>query len=101
MAPTIAFAAQISPIAGPIIPTPSTRIACPLTEVRVEITTPLPSGWWNTPQIRRLQSTRIDPVGGKPTLVCNYGEAAALVMRLPPPGMVCHSVLDGFICAPR
>lgn len=48
------------------------RVDCPVKEVRTEITTPLPSPWWNTPQVGGLERLSIETIGGRRTLVCHY-----------------------------
>ena len=78
----------------------TTTINCPLSKVRVEMSTNLPSGWWRTPYVNNLKSTAISKVGGKNTLICKYGNHAAFwTMRLVPRGNVCKpSNNTGFIC---
>lgn len=48
------------------------EIACPVAEVRTDITTPLPKPWRTTPQQGKLQSVEIQVIGGEKTLVCRY-----------------------------
>lgn len=75
-------------------------IKCPVEKVRTEITTSLPSGWWQTPQVGSLTGTRIATVGGKKTLMCDYwayGDKVS-VMRKAPAGKTCRSVSGGFRC---
>lgn len=72
-------------------------IACPLEQIRLEVTTPLPSGWWNTPQVNVLQNTRVISLGGKKTLQCDYGSAGR-IMLLAPVGRTCTAVSGGFNC---
>lgn len=81
-------------LAGPI-----THIACPVAQAERQITTPIPPGWWQTPFVNTLQSTNIQPVGGKPTMICNYGYAGD-IMHLVPAGMQCAAVGGGFDCQP-
>lgn len=76
-------------------------IPCPLEELRTEVVSELPQGWWQTPQIGRLEGTYVQRIGGKNTLVCAYRAygATASVMRLPPEGRPgCQAVENGFYC---
>lgn len=72
-------------------------IQCPKAEVTRKVIDPLPGGWWTTPIRNRLQSTRVVEIGGKPTLLCDYGSAGS-VMRLPPAGTTCQAIHTGFNC---
>lgn len=72
-------------------------IACPHSQIRREVTTPLPSGWWNTPIVNSLKSTRVQNIGGKPALICDYG-AAGTVQRYAPAGQNCVAQGRGFRC---
>ncbi|MBZ0127815.1 MAG: hypothetical protein K8F59_01740 [Rhodobacteraceae bacterium] len=73
-------------------------IDCPLSQVRREITTPLPGGWWNTPIVNNLQSTRVVEIGGRAALQCQYG-AAGNIQRYAPDGQTCTATARGFDCA--
>ena len=78
---------------------PQQVINCPVSKVRVEMTTPLPTGWWRTPYIDNLKSTAIVTIGGKKTLQCKYGpHAAFFTMHLVPQGKKCTTTARGFIC---
>jgi len=75
------------------------KINCPLSSAKVEMVTNLPSGWWRTPYVNRLQGTAISNVGGKKTLICKYGNHAAFwTMKLVPAGKVCRTTNTGFVC---
>jgi hypothetical protein len=74
-------------------------IDCPATQVRREITTPLPGGWWNTPIVDRLSDTRVVNIGGRPALQCVYGQAGS-VQRNAPVGETCTATPRGFVCRP-
>ncbi len=79
------------------------RIDCPLPQVRREITTALPSGWWNTPIVNSLTGTRVQAIAGRPALICEYGPAGT-VQRYAPASQSCRAVAGGFDCqsaAPR
>lgn len=74
-------------------------INCPATQVRVEMTTDLPAGWWRTPYVSKLKGTAITTVGGKQTLQCKYGDHAAFfTMHKVPRGKKCRATRRGFIC---
>ena len=80
------------------LPASAAFIQCPGATMKREITTPLPNNWWQTPIVAGLQSTAIQTIGGKPTLVCKYG-AAGQIMRLKPPLQTCNPVSGGFQCS--
>ena len=64
------------------------QIYCPVSEVTTEITTPIPSPWWQTPQVGGLVETRIEWIGGQPTLMClywAYGSSVAVMHLAPTP----------------
>lgn len=83
-APAIASAAEIN---------------CPASQVRREITTPLPGDWWDTPIVNSLTSTAVVNIGGTPALQCRYG-AAGSIQRNAPADMVCTAHAGGFSCHP-
>jgi len=72
-------------------------IDCPLTQVRREITSQLPDGWWNTPSIDYLSGTEVQTIGGRRTLVCKYGQSGQ-IMRLEPRRRDCVPRRGGFDC---
>jgi len=72
-------------------------ISCPLDQIRREVTTPLPGGWWNTPIVNALTETRIITLGGKQTAQCIYGGAGS-IMRETPRGETCTAIGGGFNC---
>lgn len=76
------------PIDPPTPPLSSVNIFCPIETARTELVTPLPEGWWQTPQVGRLLSIGIQNVGGERTLVCRYGAygTQVSVMRRFPEG---------------
>ena len=74
-----------------------TDIECPLTQVRREITSELPEGWWNTPLVENLSGTEVQTIGGRRTLVCKYGPAGQ-IMRLEPRRRDCTPTRRGFDC---
>ena len=76
-------------------------ISCPLKEARTEMISPLPDGWWQTPQIFGLKRVKTEVIAGKPTLVCLYGAYSGEVgvMHLYPKGMSnCRAEKNGFRC---
>jgi hypothetical protein len=75
-------------------------IPCPVSQVRTEIVTTLPSPWWQTPQVGNLTGTKLQVIGGKTTLVCTYWAYGVnvSVMRLPPTGKRCTPTRTGFVC---
>lgn len=76
------------------------EIDCPLQQVRTEITSDLPAGWWQTPQGGRLTDTKLANIGGKPTLLCGYqayGDVA-YILREAPEGATCEATATGFFC---
>ncbi|MEM7059943.1 MAG: hypothetical protein AAF557_20365 [Pseudomonadota bacterium] len=76
------------------------RIDCPLPQIRREVTTRLPDGWWNTPIVNRLTETKIQTIGGKKALICKYG-AAGTIQRYAPAGATCRKNDRGFVCETR
>jgi hypothetical protein len=77
------------------------EVACPVPEVRAEITTTLPKPWWNTPQKGKLQSAEIQVIGGEKTLVCHYAAYGTQVnvMRKFPEGVRdCRATGNHFEC---
>lgn len=88
-------------LAAAIVPAAADEVACPVGQVRTEITTNLPDPWWQTPQVGNLQSTRVGEVGGETTLICEYwayGHTVS-VMRHPPENMTnCNAHEGGFTC---
>jgi hypothetical protein len=82
------------------------RIRCPLKTARTEITTPLPEGWWNTPQEGRLMGTSIQTISGEKSMVCSYWAydlpRGVGIGHLFPEGVSdCKAVKGGFVCYPQ
>lgn len=77
-------------------------IRCPIQQARTEMVTPLPAGWWQTPQVGNLTGTRIETIGGHQTLVCLYRayDTNVSVMLRQPPRTRCTPQRGGFACAP-
>lgn len=79
----------------------SETINCPLKQAKTEVTSPLPSGWWQTPQITSLKNTSVKTLGGKTTLFCwypTYGNGLASIQRVAPKGKKCTAQQGGFRC---
>lgn len=74
------------------------RINCPLPQIRREVVTPLPSGWWNTPIVNSLTEVRVVTIGGRKALQCRYGGAGS-IQRYAPDGAECRVVGNAFDCA--
>ena len=72
----------------PIPPLSSVNVFCPIEQARTEMVSPLPEGWWQTPQLGRLVSLGIQNIGGQQTMVCRYNAygTQVSVMRLFPEG---------------
>lgn len=75
-------------------------IACPAERVRREVTTDLPNGWWSTPYVNTLQSTKIVEIGGRKALQCDYGNAGR-IQRYAPNNSICQAGPRGFQCKTR
>ena len=91
-------AAALITLAAPAVAS-AAEINCPASQVRREITTPLPGGWWNTPIVNSLTNTVVVNIGGTPALQCQYGPAGS-IQRNAPPGMICSARPGGFTCHP-
>jgi hypothetical protein len=74
-----------------------TRIECPLPDATRAITDPLPRDWWTTPIRNRLTDTRVQDIGGRPALVCQYGDAGS-VQTNAPRFQRCAARRGGFDC---
>jgi hypothetical protein len=76
-------------------------IACPIKEARTEVTTSLPTPWWNTPQIGKLERVSIQTIGGNKTLVCEYwaySRTVSIMRRFPEGATDCSTEGMGFRC---
>lgn len=74
-------------------------INCPLSQARRTISNDLPTGWWTTPIVSSLTSTRVQDIGGEPALLCVYGESGS-VQRNAPANHTCTARTGGFECTP-
>lgn len=72
-------------------------INCPLDQARREVTTSIPSDWWNTPILNGLSETEVAMIGGQPALICRYGSSGS-VQRYAPEGASCAATGTGFTC---
>ncbi len=93
--PALACAAAFSAIP---IQALAARIDCPLPQIRREVVTPLPSGWWQTPIVNSLTEARVISLGGRTALQCVYGPAGS-IQRYAPDGETCTAAGAGFNCA--
>jgi hypothetical protein len=87
---------------GTVVQAQDVYVACPLDQIRTEVTTRLPDGWWSTPQVGRVTEVRVQDIGGRPTLVCAYqafGAAAAVMREFPPGAQACRPRGQGFVCS--
>jgi len=75
-------------------------INCPLSQARRTISNDLPDGWWTTPIVSNLSTTRVQDIGGEPALLCVYGESGS-VQRNAPANHTCTARTGGFDCTPR
>lgn len=73
------------------------RINCPHSQIRREVTTSLPSGWWNTPIVNSLTEVRVITIGGRKALQCVYG-GAGRIQRYAPDGATCRTAGRAFEC---
>lgn len=77
-------------------PAAAAPVECPLTQARREVTN-TPSGWFTTPVLGNLTNTRVATVGGRPTLICEYGGAGS-IQREAPARQTCRARPRGFEC---
>ena len=76
-------------------------IACPVKEMRTEVTTPLPQPWWNTPQVGALERVSVQTIGGNRTLICEYqayGRTVSVMRGFPEGATDCTAEGNGFTC---
>lgn len=78
------------------------NITCPTQQVRREVTTSLPNGWWNTPLVSNLSDTRVIEIAGRKALQCLYGPngAGGAIQRYAPDNQACSATAGGFNCLP-
>lgn len=72
-------------------------VRCPLEQATRTISDRLPQDWWSTPLVSGLSETKIAVIGGRPSLVCVYGESGS-VQRYVPDGHRCEAKQAGFNC---
>lgn len=73
-------------------------IRCPLDQIRREVTTPLPAGWWNTPIVNSLTETKIITFSsGKKAMQCRYGPAGSIMLEVRS-DKTCTAISGGFNC---
>ena len=72
-----------------------------LKQVKAEVTSQLPEGFWQTPQTGNLVKKQIGNIGGKPTLMCGYKvyNTTVFIMHDMPAGAgSCRPDPHGFVC---
>lgn len=75
----------------------SETIRCPLDQIRSEVTTALPDGWWNTPMVFSLREARMTEISGRKALICDYGPSGT-IQRYAPDRSECRAIPTGFEC---
>lgn len=78
--------------------TAETRIDCPLKQAKRKIVGDFGKTWWTTPVVDSLSQTKVMNIGGKPALMCIYGNAGS-IQRNAPAGASCRAVTGGFVCS--
>jgi hypothetical protein len=76
------------------------EVLCPLERVKVEMVTPFPDPWWQTPIVADLINAELKTIGGATALVCEYTRSG--LARRPPEGMSdcrANKQKNGFICS--
>ena len=72
-----------------------------LKQIQVEVTSKLPDGFWQTPQVGNLVNKKMENIGGKQTLMCGYkvSNATVFIMHALPEGTKgCKPDMHGFVC---
>ena len=88
---------------GDVATAETTYVNCPVKQLRADVSTKLPDGWWYTPTEGKLKSLRVQTIGGDRVLVCLYQafDGQVAVMQKAPAGAgVCHAdkKLQRFVC---
>jgi hypothetical protein len=76
-------------------------VSCPHGEVRAEITSQLPAGWYQTPQEGKFVRSQVGNIGGTKTLMCGYrlyGTTVFLMRPFPENFSACTPFKSGFQC---
>jgi hypothetical protein len=76
-------------------------VGCPVEQLSTAVVSPLPDGWWATPQQGELLSTEVRAIGGAKTLICNYrgfGTTIAVMREMPGEFAACAPAAGGFSC---
>ncbi|KRS12891.1 hypothetical protein XM53_10035 [Roseovarius atlanticus] len=89
--------AMTAAVAAPAAPAKAETITCPHSQIRREVTTALPGGWWNTPIVNSLTEARVTNIGGRAALLCLYGPAGS-IQRYAPDGATCRVSGRQFEC---
>jgi len=72
-----------------------------LKQIQVDVTSKLPEGFWQTPQVGNLVKKQIGNIGGKQTLMCGYKvyNTTVFIMHDVPAGTTgCRPDAHGFVC---
>jgi hypothetical protein len=101
----IAFAAALA-VYGTGIAADPVYITCPTKQVKADVSTKLPEGWWYTPTEGKLKNLRVQTIGGDRVLVCLYQafDGQVAVMQKAPIGAgACHAdkKQQRFVCQPK
>jgi hypothetical protein len=84
-------------VAAPSVPAKAETVTCPHSQIRREVTTALPGGWWNTPIVNSLTEARVTKIAGRAALQCLYGPAGS-IQRYAPDGATCRVTGRQFRC---
>lgn len=76
-------------------------VRCPVESLTAGITTKLPEGWTGQPVTGRLESTVVRTQKDSLDLVCRYGAAGTISLRMPARYETCAPASGGFVCALR
>lgn len=93
------FALGLVTTPGPVGAMEDLIVLCPGNEVDAGVLTPLPEGWWNTPQLGRIAGAEVRQVGGEPVLTCRYranGNEITVMRHPPKDAPSCRPRLSGF-----
>jgi hypothetical protein len=69
-------------------------VNCPAKELRADISTKLPEGWWYTPTEGKLKNLRVQTIGADRVLVCLYQAfdgQVAVMQKAPANAGACHA----------
>jgi hypothetical protein len=89
-------------VAGSMVQSASAEqhVMC-LKQIQVDVTSKLPDGFWQTPQVGNLINKKMENIGGKMTLMCGYRvyNTTVFIMHAVPEGTkACKPDMHGFVC---